>query len=140
MAARAPKKKAAVPDGLVLGIGLDVAAVDRIAHAMIGERGELFLERVFTRREREFCDRRADRADAYAARFAAKEAFVKALGVPKGISWQHIEVVRDGGAPELLLTGKAEEVMRERGARALLTLSHDAGVAVAVVVLVTGKP
>lgn len=138
MAERASKKKA-VPDGLLLGIGMDVASVDRIAHAMIGERGEQFLERVFTDRERDFCDQRKDRADAYAARFAAKEAFVKALGVPKGIAWKHIEVVRDTGAPELVLTGRALEVMRERGARAMLTLSHDAGVAAAVVVLVTGS-
>src|SRR3569833_2173011 len=135
MAPRAPKKKAAVPEGLVLGIGMDIASVDRIAHAMIGERGEQFLERVFTDRERAFCDQRKDRADAYAARFAAKEAFVKALGVPKGISWRHIEAVRFNGAPLLSLTGRAAEVMAERGAKAMLTLSHDAGVAAAVVLI-----
>jgi holo-[acyl-carrier protein] synthase len=120
----------------MLGLGMDLASIARIEATIQGARGEKFLERVFTPGERAFCDARKDRFAAYAARFAAKEAFVKALGVPKGISWQHIEVLRQKGAPVLKLTDRAAEVMKRRKARAMLTLSHDAGVAVAVVVIV----
>jgi len=125
------------PAGLVLGIGLDLTSIERIAATIEGVRGERFLARVFTAGEREFCDKRKDRATAYAARFAAKEAFVKALGVPKGIGWLDIEVVRGDGAPDLSLHNRAASVLAERGGRAQLTLSHDAGVAVAVVLVTT---
>jgi holo-[acyl-carrier protein] synthase len=121
-------------------MGLDLASIERISALIEGRRGERFLERVFLPRERALCEARKDRAAAYAARFAAKEAFVKALGVPKGISWQHIEVVRGtAGSPTLKLSGRAAEVMRRRSARAILTLSHDAGVAVAVVLILTER-
>src|SRR2546421_9535122 len=99
--------------GLLLGIGMDLASIDRIGKTIVGARGDRFLRRVFTPREIDFCEQRKDRAAAYAARFAAKEAFVKALGVPKGISWLHIEVVRKSGAPDLKLTGRAAAVLRE---------------------------
>jgi holo-[acyl-carrier protein] synthase len=129
---RAPK-----PAGLVLGIGLDVTSIERITATLRGARGERFLIRVFTAGEREFCDKRKDRFAAYAARFAAKEAFVKALGVPKGIGWLDIEVVRSRGAPDFSFKNRAAEVLAERGARAQLSLSHDGGVAVAVVLVTT---
>jgi len=123
--------------GLLLGVGMDLASIERIAAALLGERGERFIQRVFTQREIDFCEKRKDRTAAYAARFAAKEAFVKALGVPEGISWLNIEVVRDKGAPSFSLTGRAAEVMKQRNARAMLTLSHDAGVAAAVVIIIS---
>lgn len=131
------KRSLPLPPGCVLGLGMDLAAIARIASTIDGVRGERFLARVFTDRERAFCDQRKDRAAAYAARFAAKEAFVKALGVPKGISWLHIEVVRARGAPSLRLTDRAAEELARRNARAVLTLSHDAGVAVAVVLILS---
>ena len=131
MAPRRPKIA-----GALLGIGMDLASIARIASTIEGARGERFIKRVFTPKEIAFCEQRKDRADAYAARFAAKEAFVKALGVPKGIGWLDIEVVRGRGAPAFKLKGKAAGWMAERGARAMLTLSHDAGVAAAVVVVV----
>ena len=123
--------------GTVLGLGLDVASIERIEASIKSKRGARFLERVFLPRERELCDARKDRAAAYAGRFAAKEAFVKALGVPKGISWQDIEVVRGvRGSPTLRLSGRAAQEMARRGAKVMLTLSHDAGVAAAVVLII----
>jgi holo-[acyl-carrier protein] synthase len=121
---------------IVLGVGLDIASIERIEVMIAGARGQRFLDRVFLPREQKFCDARKDRATAYAARFAAKEAFVKALAVPKGIGWRDIEVVRGlRGAPTFKLTGRAADEVERHGAEVLLTLSHDAGVAVAVVVI-----
>ena len=78
----------------------------------------------------------SDAATAYAARFAAKEALVKALGAPPGIRWRDMEVVRaSNGAPGFTLTGVAFREVAARGARVLLALTHDAGVAAATVVL-----
>ena len=128
---------------MILGIGLDVVEVARIRR-LVGtdapeETAERFLARCFTQGERRFCDARADRAAPYAARFAAKEAASKALGAPAGIHWTDVEVLREEGAPRLRLARVAEQVARERGVtRIHLSLTHDAGVAAAVVVLEGG--
>ncbi|NMO14408.1 holo-ACP synthase [Pyxidicoccus fallax] len=119
----------------IVGLGLDICSVERIQRIMDGPRAEPFLNRVYTEAERALCGQRADAASAYAARWAAKEALVKALGVPPGIRWKDMEVRRDGGAPYFALSGRAREVMEERGLEAFLALSHDAGVAAATVVL-----
>lgn len=121
----------------VVGVGIDVASVERVARILAGPRGERFARRICTEREREVADRRgARRAEAYAARFAAKEAFAKALGAPPGLGWQEVEVCRAGGRPTLLLSGRAAEIVAAEGASRLhLSLTHDAGVAAAVVVL-----
>jgi holo-[acyl-carrier protein] synthase len=125
---------------VILGLGIDVVEVERIRR-LVGDgaaagTAERFLLRCFTNGERRFCDARADRATPYAARFAAKEAASKALGAPRGIRWTDVEVEREGGAPRLRLSGVAERAARERGvARVHLSLTHDGGVAAAVVVL-----
>jgi holo-[acyl-carrier protein] synthase len=119
----------------VVGLGLDICSVERIQRILDGPRAERFLERVYTDAERALCAGRADAASAYAARFAAKEALVKALGAPPGIRWRDMEVVRQGGAPGFTLRGVAQQVMAERRLGALLSLTHDAGVAAATVVL-----
>ncbi|MFD0937953.1 holo-ACP synthase, partial [Methylobacterium trifolii] len=94
---------------MILGIGSDLCDIDRIARSL--ERfGERFTHRVFTRGEREKCDRRAARAPSYARRFAAKEACAKALGtgLSRGVFWRDMEVVNlPGGRPTLRLTGGA---------------------------------
>ncbi len=129
---------------MILGVGIDVVEVARIRR-LVGpeappETARRFLERCFTEGERRFCDARADRASAYAARFAAKEAASKALGAPAGIHWTDVEVLRDGGAPALRLAGTADRAARERGATRLhRSLTHDAGVAAAVVILEGGN-
>jgi len=126
----------AAPRNMIVGFGIDVVSVARIARVLASRHGERFLARCFTERERAFCDAAQDRATRYAARFAAKEAASKALGVPPGIGFLDVEVVRMGGAPSLAFTGAAARAAgRLSVARALLTLSHDAGVAVAAVVL-----
>jgi holo-[acyl-carrier protein] synthase len=128
---------------VIVGIGLDVVEVSRIARLIGPEaapgRAERFLARCFTAGERAYCDAVRDRATRYAARFAAKEAVVKALGAPEGVTWTDIEVVRGAGAPRLVLTGAAERAAAALGvARLHLTLTHDAGVAAAAVVLEGG--
>jgi holo-[acyl-carrier protein] synthase len=126
---------------MVLGLGLDVCGVDRLRRVLEGPRGARFLERVFTPAERALCSARADAAAAYAGRFAAKEALTKALGAPKGLSWQHMEVARGpSGAPSFRLSGVALQALERLGAEALLSITHDAGVAAAVVVLQPAAP
>jgi holo-[acyl-carrier protein] synthase len=88
---------------------------------------------------RAFCDGRRDRAARYAARFAAKEAASKALGAPSGIGWHDVEVRRGSGPPTLELRGVANETAERLGVRrVLVTLTHDAGVAAATVILEGG--
>lgn len=123
---------------MVVGLGLDVVEIARIRKILEGpaETAERFLARCFTARERAYCEG-GDRAARYAARFAAKEAASKALGVPKGIGFLDVEVLREDGAPpSLAFDGAALRAASALGvARTLLTLTHDGGVAAAVVVL-----
>ena len=123
---------------MILGLGMDVVEIARIARILAGDpgRADRFLARCFTAAERGYCDARQDRAGRYAARFAAKEAAVKALGAPPGLSWTDVEVERGEGAPALRLHGAAREAAERLGvARVLVTLTHDAGVAAAAVIL-----
>jgi holo-[acyl-carrier protein] synthase len=122
---------------MIVGLGIDVAGIDRIARAL--ERfGDRFMARLLTASERAYADTRlADKATWVAGRLAAKEASSKALGVPEGIGWHDVEVARaPNGAPVLRFFGKALARAAERGVTtAHLSISHDAGVACAVVVL-----
>ncbi|BDG06351.1 holo-ACP synthase [Anaeromyxobacter oryzae] len=123
---------------MILGFGMDVVEIARMARILAGPpaRAERFLARVFTPAERAYCDARQDRAGRYAARFAAKEAAVKALGAPAGVRWSELEVIRAEGAPSLTLAGAAAAAGARLGvARVFLTITHDAGVAAAAVIL-----
>ncbi len=124
---------------MILGIGMDVVEVGRIARLLDGPgaQAERFLARCFTPAERVFCDARRDRASGYAGRFAAKEAAVKALEAPRGVTWHDVEVTRaEGRAPALVLAGQARAAAARLGvARLHLTITHDGGVAAAMVVL-----
>jgi holo-[acyl-carrier protein] synthase len=124
---------------VILGLGMDVVEIGRIARILDGAPGVAarFLARVFTPAERAACDGRRDRAAAYAARFAAKEAAYKALAVAPGARWQDFEVTRQpGAAPVLTLHGAAGTAAEVRGvSRIHLTLTHDGGVAAATVIL-----
>ncbi len=123
---------------MIVGIGLDVVATAKIAQ-LLAELDARFEERVFTPAERNACMERADKADALAARFAAKEACFKALGTgwSQGVSFLQVEVQRaDGGAPTLQLSGEAAARARARGVKHVhVSLSHSAGVAAAAVIL-----
>lgn len=124
---------------MILGLGMDMVEIGRIARILDGPPGlaARFLARVFTPAERAACDPRRDRAAAYAARFAAKEAGYKALAVVPGARWQDFEVDRpQGSAPVLSLRGAAGQAAEVRGvSRVHLTLTHDGGIAAATVVL-----
>jgi holo-[acyl-carrier protein] synthase len=123
---------------MIVGIGLDLVEVPRLARAL-ANHGERFEQRIYTARERADCDRRADRTQALAARFAAKEACLKALGTgwSGGVSFRQVEVVRsDGGRPTLRLDGPAADRAAGLGVRAFhLTLTHEPGIAAALVIL-----
>ena len=124
---------------MIVGTGVDLAEIDRVERAISGPHGERFRARVFTEGERSWCDARGHgRAESYAARFAAKEAVMKALGVGWGprAGWVEIEVVRErGAAPRLALSGRALRTARGLGVERLhLSLSHAGGLAAAFVV------
>ena len=122
---------------MVVGLGIDVASVERMSRAL-DRFGDRFWERILTPEEREdLAERRADRAVALAGRFAAKEAFSKAIGAPKDVWFQDVAIRRSAsGAPELLATGPALPYLEKlKVRRVLISISHDAGVAAAVVVL-----
>jgi len=122
----------------IVSLGMDLTRIERLAEAE-GRRGTRFLERVFTARERAYCERRArTRHTHYAGRFAVKEATMKALGTgwTGGVRWIDIETVRaPGGPPQLLLHGESAAIAARRGIeRWHVTITHDAGIAAAVVV------
>ena len=123
---------------MIVGIGIDIIEVARVREVL--ERTPRFRERVFTAAERAYCDNRgAVAAQHYAARFAAKEATLKALhtGWRGGISWQDVEIAsRESGAPYLILHGPVLELFNSAGATAThLSLSHTTEHALAQVVL-----
>lgn len=121
---------------MVVGVGIDLEEVVRIGE-LLARWGERIEKKLFTDGERAYCNVRGKREQHFAARFAAKEATLKALGVPRGLSWHEMEVVSAGnGAPTLKLSGVAAAEAAKRGvARTHLTLTHAGGLAVAVVVL-----
>lgn len=123
---------------MIRGIGVDIVKVDRIEKAV--ERwGYRFLKRIFTPAEIERCQKRARPAQCLALRFAAKEAFAKALGLGmrKGLRWRDIEVVHDNfGKPDLLLHNQAQRLLEDvEASRTWLSLSDERESALAVVVL-----
>lgn len=123
---------------MILGTGVDLAEVDRIERSL-QTFGRRFMERVFTPGEIAYCERFRNRAERYAARFAAKEAGMKALGTGwrGGIRWQDLEVVRNPGSrPTLVLAGEAAELAARMGVRNIaLSLTHTATQALAQVIL-----
>ncbi len=122
---------------MVLGVGTDVVAVARVKDALL--RHPRLRDRLFTEGEREACFRLRDPYPSCAARFAAKEAFLKALGTGwgEGIRWREVEVVgRPGTRPRIAVHGRAAEIFARAGGSAIhLTMSHDAGVALATCVI-----
>ena len=123
---------------MVFGIGVDIVEIARFER-FLNEGNDPLIRRLFTATEIGYCGGKKHAAQHYALRFGAKESFLKALGtgLRDGLSWQDVEVVNDAlGKPELRLYGRAEEMFRELGlASCFLSLSHDAGSAVAMVVL-----
>jgi holo-[acyl-carrier protein] synthase len=123
---------------MILGVGNDILEVDRMKCGL-DMAGSEFRDRLFTPAEIAYCERKRYPAQHYAARFAAKEAFLKALntGLRNGLSWKDVEVRHGaGGAPELVLSGEARELAEQRGIeKTFLSLSHTSSLAMASVVL-----
>ena len=123
---------------MIVGTGIDIAEVRRIRQA-IERFGDRFLHRIFTASEMRYCDSKANRMERYAARFAAKEASMKALGTGwnHGVRWRDCEVTRmPGGRPTISFHGVAAEFAARLGVKnAALSISHTAEQAIAQVIL-----
>ncbi|HXZ30677.1 MAG TPA: holo-[acyl-carrier-protein] synthase [Terriglobales bacterium] len=123
---------------MIVGSGIDIAEVPRIA-ASIERFGNRFLNRVFTEGEIRYCESKANRLERYAARFAAKEAAMKAIGTGWncGVTWRDVEISRlPGGRPTITFHGKAAEFANKLGTKHIaLSISHTEQVAIAQVIL-----
>ena len=122
---------------MIVGLGLDIAEVDRM-EAAIGRHGAPFLERLFTPQEVAYCESHKNRFERYAARFAAKEAAMKALGTGwhGGVRWRDIEVTNEAsGRPTLHLEGVAAEFADRLGVKTIsLSITHSGNLALAQVI------
>ena len=122
---------------VIVGLGMDIAEVDRIG-AAIGRHGAPFLERVYTPREVSYCESHKNKFERYAARFASKEAAMKALGTGwrHGVRWRDIEVTNSpGGKPSLNLEGIARQFADRLGVRNIsLTITHSGNLALAQII------
>ena len=123
---------------MIYGTGVDIVEIARF-EKFLKQGNDALFHRLFTQGEIDYCAAKKNCAQHYALRFAAKEAFLKALGtgLRDGLSWKEMEVVNDAlGKPGLSLSGRADELFRRAGlASCFLSLSHDAGCAVAMVIL-----
>ena len=123
---------------MIIGLGTDLVDVPRIAKS-VAAYGDRFLKRVFTPGEREYASGKANSNERYAARFAAKEAAMKALGTgwSGGLTWTQIEVTNNPhGVPQLQFYGEAAAIAERLGVRRRwISLTHTAELAEAVVIL-----
>jgi holo-[acyl-carrier protein] synthase len=122
---------------VIYGIGTDILAVERMAQMVA--RGRQYLETIFTVKEIEYCEGKARKSEHYAARYAAKEAVLKALGTGwrDGLAFADIEILNDEpGQPQVFLHGKVKELFdRQQIIRTSISLSHTDEMAIAVVIL-----
>ena len=123
---------------IIKGLGIDIIEIARIA-GELENYGDTFTERIFTREEIDYCEKKAHRAQHYAVRFAAKEAAFKALGTgwQEGVGWREVAVKNDAlGKPALEMTGRAAELAEKKSVTVMqLSLSHCRDYAAAVVIL-----
>jgi holo-[acyl-carrier protein] synthase len=126
---------------MIVGLGLDIAEIDRIEAAIV-RHGAAFIERLFTPREAAYCESHRNRFERYAGRFAAKEAAMKALGTGwrMGVRWRDIEVIREpSGKPTLQLSGLTRELADKLGVKNIaLTITHSGNLALAEVIFENG--
>jgi holo-[acyl-carrier protein] synthase len=122
---------------MVHGIGIDMIEVERVASKISKETG--FRELVFSKKEIEYCEAKTHKFEHYAARFAAKEAFLKAIGTGwvNGTAFNEIEIINDpNGKPELILFGATEELFLKLQLRKIsVSLTHLTTIASAVVII-----
>ncbi|MGZ3755821.1 MAG: holo-ACP synthase [Mucilaginibacter sp.] len=122
---------------MITGLGTDLVEVERIAASM--KKGPGFREMVFSAGEIAYCESKANKFECYAARFAAKEAFFKALGTgwPEGTNFYEVEIIHDAnGKPEINLLGQTQKTLASWGiSKILVSLSHVKTMATAVVMI-----
>jgi len=126
---------------MIVGIGTDIVSIDRIEKAAL-RLGDRFLKRLFTPGECSYCDSKRQRWQCYSARFAAKEAVLKAMGTGlSGCRWTEVEVAGDpSGRPKVRLFGEAARIAREKGiGEILISISHEKDKALAFAVAVAGE-
>lgn len=124
---------------MIFGIGVDLVKIPRIA-GVLERFGDRFKNRIYTSQEISYCEARGLSVNNYALRFAAKEAFSKALGVGlrrNGIQWQEVEVVSaPTGRPELRVNGRADQLCAKNGIQGMfVSLTDEGEFGIAVVVL-----
>lgn len=123
---------------MILGTGIDTVEIARF-QKFLDEGNQALLQRLFSEAELDYCRPKKQAASCLAARFSAKEAFVKSMGtgLRDGMCWTEIEVVNDPlGKPSLKISGYTRQLLSERGDTTVhLSLSHDGGHAVALVIL-----
>ncbi len=123
---------------MIVGIGIDLCDTNRV-RSLLDRYGERFVDRVFTESERGYCRNDRRRHECLGGRFAAKEAALKAIGtgLSQGIRWKDVELVTsERQPPRIEWHGRAAEIAAERGMKTChVTITHDGGMAVAVVIL-----
>ena len=123
---------------MIIGIGIDLVEVDRLKRS-IEKFGDRFLNRLFTENEKKYCQTKFNSYQHFAVRFAAKEAFLKAIGtgLRVGMTWHQIEIINNKqGKPTMMTHGKCHEKLQKLGITGLnLSLSHTKHHGVAVVIL-----
>jgi holo-[acyl-carrier protein] synthase len=121
---------------MILGIGIDITEINRVAKSL---ESESFQRKVFTPAELKFCGEIKNSAECLAGKFAAKEAFMKALGtgIRQEVWFTQIEVLNDGsGKPYITVSSEAERRLQQSGAKQVhVSISHSGGMAVALVIL-----
>ena len=121
---------------MILGVGIDLISVSKIAESV---KSESFRRKIFTPAEIESCESVANSKECYAGKFAAKEAFMKAIGkgIRQEVWYLQIEVLnQETGAPYIHVNGKAQRTLSDlKAERVLVSISHTEGMAVAVVLL-----
>ena len=122
---------------MIVGLGLDIAEIDRI-EAAITRHGAPILERLYTPAEVAYCESHRNKFERYAGRFAAKEAVMKALGTGwrRGVRWRDIEIIRKpSGKPSLALKGAAKRIADGLGVKNIsVTITHSGNLALAEVI------
>src|ERR1700719_174668 len=122
---------------MIIGMGIDVEGVERVKGAM-ERQGERFLKRIFTEKERAYCEQFKDKYERYAGRFAVKEAAMKALGTgwSRGVRWVDLEVIREkSGRPTLAIRGEAGKIAARLGVKNIaVSITHTEEQAMAQVI------
>jgi len=122
---------------VIFGVGIDIVEVARMEK--LAAKGMQYLETIFTKRERDYCETRTRKSEHYAARYAAKEAFLKAVGTGwrDGLAFCDIEIINDElGRPQVLLHGEAKNFFDHHQIRqTAISMSHIKEIAIAVVIL-----